>query len=454
MARISFWNGTLVTGSAIAALLSMTIVAASMAVAQDANPAPAAAKSGDVLIAGGISTGFKSTNVAEIYDPATKKFRVAAHLQKSRAGIAAASLAKGSLKARVLVAGGLTGMGDASIPDYRVKVEASDLVTAELYDPATGNFQATGSLHHPRVLYSETPLEDGTILIAGGYDPSLGTPTATAEIFNPTTGKFTATKGNMTKPRALHSGTLLPDGSVLIVGGLFNNGDTTSSAELYDPKTGTFKATGDATIEGGVAGHTATLIEGCACKRDGEVLIAGGFNGMAFNHQDGTINSTSLYDPATGKFSSSGLDALVDDRQMHTATPIGKGKILIAGGSFGYLIVSANVLSGGGDGGGFRDTAEIFDPATGTFACVKGETDTKPKGCKASMTSVRGGHSATLLSSGEILLAGGLGQPQVQNVADIPVVKSAEIFDPKTNDFKAVGSMSIPHALDAAALIE
>jgi hypothetical protein len=453
MARAMFRTGWAITGGALAALATIALTPSgylAQAQAKDAG-----AKSGDVLIAGGVSTDFKSTNVAEIYKVATKKFTIAAHLQTGRVGVIGETLTVGTPKDGILVAGGLTGMGDASKPDSRITVEATDLRTAEIYDPASGKFQATESLVQPRVLYSETRLGDGTVLIAGGYDPTLGTPVATAEIFNPKTGKFASTKGAMTKRRAIHTATLLDDGEVLIVGGLVDNGDTTTTAELYDPKTGKFTATkGDVTIEGGVAGHTATLIAGCGCARDGEVLIAGGFNGMAFNHQDGTVNGTSLYDPATGKFSSAGLKTMVDDRQMHTATAIGKGRVLIAGGSYGYLIVNAKVLAGGGDGGGFRDSAEIFDPVTATFTCVGGETGTKTKSCKSSMTGARGGHSATLLSTGEVLLAGGLGQAKVQNVAEIPLLKTAEIFDPKTDKFTAVGSMSVPHALHAAATIE
>lgn len=117
------------------------------------------------------------------------------------------------------------------------------LTSAELYNPATGKWTVTGSTATPRVDHSATLLPNGEVLVAGGY---LGVDshyqaiyTATAEVYNPSTGQWRAT-GSMTVPRALHGATLLRNGQVLVAGGT----GATTSAELYDPSKGTWTVTG------------------------------------------------------------------------------------------------------------------------------------------------------------------------------------------------------------------
>jgi hypothetical protein len=99
-------------------------------------------------------------------------------------------------------------------------------------------------------------LPSGKVLIAGG--DALGT----AELYDPDSATFTAT-GSMSVARSDHTATLLPSGKVLIAGG-----DALGTAELYDPVAGTFTATGSMAVARG--GHTATLLD------TGKVLIAGG----------------------------------------------------------------------------------------------------------------------------------------------------------------------------------
>src|SRR5580693_8256921 len=62
----------------------------------------------------------------------------------------------------------------------------------------------------------------------------------------------------MLEPRSGHSATLLPDGKVLIVGGMRRNQDFYKSAELYDPATGKFKQTGE--MNERRVGHIAVLL--------------------------------------------------------------------------------------------------------------------------------------------------------------------------------------------------
>jgi hypothetical protein len=88
-----------------------------------------------------------------------------------------------------------------------------------------------------------TLLPDGTVLATGGRAGD-GHALANAEIYDPDTGTFRAT-GRMATPRSGNTATLLNDGRVLIAGGWDGVGGYLASAELYDPSTGTFNVTGD-----------------------------------------------------------------------------------------------------------------------------------------------------------------------------------------------------------------
>ncbi|MEP6961231.1 MAG: hypothetical protein ABI995_04090 [Acidobacteriota bacterium] len=185
---------------------------------------------GTVLIA--------SESAAEIFDPATSKFRLTASM--TAVGTFGGSFSKPDtldgrtatllLNGKVLLTGGDPGYGDFDTSyDFTLN-------TAELYDFLGGTFIPTGEMATGRYSHSATLLTNGTVLITGGAAQSTSAPVA--ELYNPSTGTFFLA-GSMTSVRAYHQATLLGDGRVLITGGTYcptyNHCNALPSAELYTP---------------------------------------------------------------------------------------------------------------------------------------------------------------------------------------------------------------------------
>jgi Galactose oxidase, central domain len=327
-----------------------------------------ALQNGTILIAGGFDSSGSITTTAEIYNPnpAAQSFAPTGQLNALRTcGATAALLNDGT----VLVVG---GSGDTTAELYypssgtfklrtpptatnplgaqiglmtAVRYNATETVlqdgtvliaggdvgdnrglkTAEIYNPATGTFTATGLMNTPRTTHSATLLANGTVLIAGGQGNINGQAAwNTAEIFNPSNQTFTLLVGQMTTTRAQHTATLLTDGTVLLVGGQNTNGTVLSSAEIYTPASGIFAGTFAATgsMSSARFEHTATQLA------DGTVLVTGGLNGST---SPNVLISAEIYNPSSTKaFSSAGN--MTVPRALHTATRIFDGRILIAGG--------------------------------------------------------------------------------------------------------------------------
>ena len=270
--------------------------------------------SGDVLVAGGFEPrnpylGLKS---AELYDPTTGVWSPTGSLNVARAGDTATLLQDGD----VLVAGGACN-GTAYGCDAGSFL--SNLRSAELYDPSTGVWKKTASMAYGREFQTATLLPSGEVLVAGGFnscDDDFCRDLRSVELYDPVTGKWLTT-GSMSVAREQQTATLLPDGDVLVAGGLneggfSGSGGTSSSAELWNPTFGTWTRTGS--MNHVRAGHTATLLAG------GWVLVTGG----------GTSTSE-VYEPGTAVWVSVG--SLSTTRTDQTASLLPDGDVLIAGGS-------------------------------------------------------------------------------------------------------------------------
>ena len=249
---------------------------------------------GRVLVAGGtiVSHYFNpSVSSAELYDPATGSWMRTGSMQIARSGHTAILLPSGN----VIVLGGWNLNDTLSYP----------LSSAEVYDSATGTWVAAHDMTQSTIVQTATLLEDGRILVAGGTykapTPQFVTPNggiaSTAELYDPTTDSWTAT-GSPSTSLVGPTATLLLDGTVLAAGGLDRReGLAGPAAELYDPTTGAWTATSP--MIQGRSGHTATLL------RDGRVLVAAGISELASNpgdvpaHDTGWLASAELYDPGT-----------------------------------------------------------------------------------------------------------------------------------------------------------
>ncbi len=262
-----------------------------------------------------------------------------------------------------------------------------------------GQVTATGNLSVRRFSQSATLLPNGEVLIAGGMERN-GKYDASAELYEPRTGRFTAT-ASMSSPREGQAAILLRNGKVLMAGGASGPDGNLTTAELYDPATGTFRPTGNMM---GPRAHAAAVL-----LNDGKVLLIGGDG----PHEEERLNSAELYDPAAGRFASTG--SMHVPREMHTAVLLKDGRVLVAGGSSAGSYPNSRIEA----------SAEIYDPATGRFSTT------------GSMSVPRHKLAATLLADGKVLVVGGSDNRDWRGQ-----YASAELYDPATGRFTNDGEMS------------
>jgi hypothetical protein len=216
---------------------------------------------GQVLVAGGDEGSTSILGTAELYDPSSQGWSLTGSLNIARAGHTAALLANG----QVLVAGGGNGSGSGGDDGL------GDFSSAELYDPSGGNWMLTGSLNTARAGHTATLLPDGKALAAAGGQGSLPNYLSSAEVYDPNSGTWT-TSASLNIARYSPTATLLHNGKVLVVGGEEGSASVNPTAELYDPTinpaTGTWTVTGSLNTARNQT--TATLLP------NGQVLVAGG----------------------------------------------------------------------------------------------------------------------------------------------------------------------------------
>jgi hypothetical protein len=335
-------------------------------------------KNGKVLIAGGMLARGLTADVyatAELYDPATGKFTQTGSMTAARS-YATATLLRGG---RVLIAGGwgcsnARSCHNVPIGDY--------LASAELYDPATGKFAATGSMTGVRQSAAATLMPDGRVLLAGGDK--------WAELYDPSSGKFVRA-GKPTIQSGHNTVTLLPSGKVLVAE---DSATYDPFAQLYDAASGKFTTISLALP----AGTRPAQYKGVQIRRavpDAATLLK---DGRVLLFEGGYLVA---YDPATGACADAGFISPAGEWDYASATLMADGRVLYEGGAF--VDPFTEELSS-------TNTAVLYDPTGGPSRA-------------GSTQAARAGQTATLLPDGSVLIAG-------DEDANGNPLASAELFKP------------------------
>ncbi|TAH39658.1 MAG: kelch-like protein [Planctomycetota bacterium] len=200
-------------------------------------------------------------------------------------------------------------------------------------------------------------------------------------------GTWTPT-GDMAAARDTFGSARLQDGRVLVAGGN-SDGATLAAAELYVPRTGTWSPAHDMTVPR--EAHTLTAAP------NGMALAVGGSSSPG----GAALASTEVFIPGSRRWKA--YSTLTTGRYYHAAVVLADGRLMVVGGCTapGYV--------------GFTTSAEILDPASGTWSNT------------GSLAYARAYHTATLLPSGKVLVAGGSGSG--------PDLHQVELWDPATNSW-------------------
>jgi Galactose oxidase, central domain len=289
-----------------------------------------------------------------------------------------------------------------------------------------------------------------------GQEPVSPPPTTIAVPFDPVIGVF---EGLGELDNGARFPVALPDGTVLVFGGA----GADRSVLAFDPVTGRFTPIGSTTIS--LSAEPLPLL-------DGRVLLAG--------YSDGGGYDIELFDPTSGQSTQSGYPSgpPVTARVGNAAVQLADGRVLLLGGESNgatatteifdpttqtysttgsmmrprgiqltaTLLTDGRVLVAGGSGVDQPDTtAELYDPTTGTF------TETGP------MSLPRSGHTATILPDGRVLFTGGYTAPDAggiltNNGIDY-LAPNGDVYDPATGTFTPTGPMQLPRFFHVAALL-
>lgn len=271
---------------------------------------------------------------------------------------------------------------------------------------ATTAWVPAGTFLEPRRGHSAALLPNNAVLFAGGIHGN--TPLSTTEVRSTATNLWSL-GAPMQQARADHAAASLADGRVLVFGGKSDTAGALSSVEVYDP--GTNQWSFGTSLPAARAQHTATNL-------DTTILVVGGSNATGE-----VLATAALYDVAGDKWLDAG--SLTTPRRDHTATRLADGSILVLGGSGhdGQTLASAEK---------YQCTTNVD---TSNVTCSSMPLD-------ASLHVARHGHTATLLTDGNVLVVGG-------EDADA-ALDSVEMFDMAQNKFVEMEPLSSPRTQHSA----
>ncbi len=271
----------------------------------------------------------------------------------------------------------------------------SIMSSSEIYDPTTQTWSPAGELNIQRMILIPpgiVTLSDGKALIVNGEGPGLIQGLSANEIYNPDDNTWALVASSIVgRYRAIVAP--LQGNKVLLAGGNTGSG-ITNTAEIYNPSTNSWTPTGN--MHRGREVH-----ENFTILNDGRIMVAGGTSN--FNQ---TENTAEIYDPNTGQWT---LTTMPFAQNYGTITTLQNGKILAVGSYNGSVAL---------------DSTAIFDPSTNTWNSAK------------PLSNPRAGHKAELLADGNVIVFGG------DNIGSF--YTSTEIYNPNTNTWAAGPTMIEP----------
>lgn len=279
---------------------------------------------GRVLVLGGLVGG----SAAELYNPTTDTWTIAAPLTLPRSNHTATRLPDG----RVLVVGGLEREVARTVPA---------VADVAIYDPTLDRWSAAPALATARAFHSAMLLNSGQVLVAGGTTPCRdvtnidGCLVQTAELFDPASNLWSPA-GTLTGSRDLGQvATLLADGRVLSVGGY----TLQETGDLYNPATRTWRATSRFALPPNLP-YNLRLFPTATALPGGQVLVTGA------GGEDDPMRGVLLYDPVTDTWATGRSMAV--GRISHSATLLNDGRVLVVAGDANSTTPSAELYTDDG----------------------------------------------------------------------------------------------------------
>jgi hypothetical protein len=317
----------------------------------------------------------------------------------------------------VLVAGGATSINGAGVSNM-------DLMTINTASAeTTTSDRVTMSLLSARAYHTATALDDGRILIVGGFG-AAGTPLASTEVYDPKT-RTSVAGPNLSTARAKHAAVKLASGDVAILGGISDGGAVTNTCEIvnfrqFADKVGDPIAPSSWTVSALPSLATAQHSLSAVLLPDQTVLVTGGITGGGTG-----VTAAQLLDPIHDDDQSTPstknpvfipvTSSLSVAREFGSATALIDGNVLFAGGSSGN--------AGGPTKSEPRGSVAATNPANASMEIFNWQTRAFEP-VDLAMQVVRAQHLAVLLGDGTVLLAGGTSDP---GVASPPVAGDADI---------------------------
>jgi Protein of unknown function (DUF3443)/Kelch motif len=361
-------------------------------------PAPAIAPTaaGDVFLLGGYAA------VPVIYDPAAATANTSGAFDAFAGGAGSGLLPENYQSValpngQILIVGGDDGSNAFS--------------NAYIYDPSAQTVTPTRSMNQARTQFTLTLLNSGQVLAVGGSDVWVNTGNlssgggsktlSSAEIYDPPSKTWTEA-APMSVARLAHTATLMPDGTVMIVGGLTDNSSSSGYAlaqdyEFFTPPTGgesegSWSPNSISLSSVPRFNHSAVLLD------DGTVLVVGG---EATASPSATIPVPVHYFPGSNFWGA--VQPEKTPRYSDAVTKLADGEVLVAGGT--------------NSSGSLLNTAETFNPSGSVWTVVTG-----------TLPNAASGQVATLMRDGRVIIAGGTSS-------------TVATFDYSTGQFTAGGTL-------------